>query len=115
EDTPLVVRHEIISVPSASTLVVIRRETAGRHAAPNLVAVLADPVFDIDDVRVRMRSKRSTSNRQSSTPISISRSEVTTDAGTKDAQGGWPRLLFTRLEAEGIISIVRGKRSKLAL
>lgn len=115
EGTPLVVRHEIISVPSASTLVVMRREMTGRHPAPNLVAVLADPVFDSDDVRVRTRSKRSMPNRQSSAPVSISRIEATADAGTKDAQGGWPRLLFTRLEAEEIISIVRGKRSKLAM
>ena len=50
---PLMVDHEIVSLPSASTLVVVRRETSDRALAPNLVAVLADPVFDGEDVRVR--------------------------------------------------------------
>ena len=43
---PLVVGHEIVNLPSASALAVLRQEIKGRPAAPKVVAVLADPVFD---------------------------------------------------------------------
>jgi CHAT domain-containing protein len=39
-------------------LLAIRRETAGRRAAPKTVAVLADPVFDAGDPRLALASKR---------------------------------------------------------
>jgi CHAT domain-containing protein/uncharacterized protein HemY len=49
---PLVAEHEIVYLPSASTLAVLRRETANRQPAPKAVAVLANPVFDAEDKRV---------------------------------------------------------------
>jgi CHAT domain-containing protein len=49
---PLMVEHEIVSLPSASVMAVLRRETAGREPAPKAVAVLADPVFEADDPRL---------------------------------------------------------------
>ena len=42
---------EIVYLPSASTLAVLRRQLAGREPAPQLLAVLADPVFTTDDPR----------------------------------------------------------------
>src|SRR5262249_9258664 len=49
---PLIVEHEIVSLPSASTLAVLRHEARGRAPASKMVAVLADPVFTADDPRV---------------------------------------------------------------
>lgn len=40
---PLVARHEIVNAPSASTLVLLRRETAGRPEAPKLLAAFGAP------------------------------------------------------------------------
>jgi CHAT domain-containing protein len=51
--TPLITRHEIIMLPSASTLAVLRREQAGRAPAPRAVVALADPVFDEKDERLK--------------------------------------------------------------
>lgn len=42
---PLIARHEIVSLPSASVLGALRRETAGRPPAPKTLWVLADPDF----------------------------------------------------------------------
>lgn len=42
---PLVTGHQIVSLPSASALAVLRRELAGRPQAPKMLAVLAAPVF----------------------------------------------------------------------
>src|SRR5262249_53084682 len=45
----LIAEHEVVSIPSASVLSIIRRETEGRQQAPKSIAVLADPVFEEDD------------------------------------------------------------------
>jgi CHAT domain-containing protein/Flp pilus assembly protein TadD len=41
---PLIERHEIVTAPSASVIAVLRREFAGRHAAPKSIAVFGDPL-----------------------------------------------------------------------
>ncbi|HEY0556572.1 MAG TPA: CHAT domain-containing tetratricopeptide repeat protein [Thermoanaerobaculia bacterium] len=43
---PLVARHEIVALPSVSVLGELRREVAGRPAAPKTLWVLADPDFN---------------------------------------------------------------------
>ncbi len=42
---PLLINHEIVHLPSASTIDILRKETAQRPTAPKTLAVLADPVF----------------------------------------------------------------------
>ncbi|HEY6321130.1 MAG TPA: CHAT domain-containing tetratricopeptide repeat protein, partial [Thermoanaerobaculia bacterium] len=49
---PLVRRHVIVYLPSASTLATLRRELADRLPASRRIAVLADPVFGGDDPRL---------------------------------------------------------------
>src|SRR6185295_16411876 len=50
------------NLPSASVLSAIRRETAGRAAAPGTVAILADPVFETSDPRLLMAMRRRAGN-----------------------------------------------------
>ena len=50
---PLAVTNEIVSLPSASTLGVLRREVGKHKPAPKTIAVIADPVFNDDDQRVK--------------------------------------------------------------
>jgi CHAT domain-containing protein/tetratricopeptide (TPR) repeat protein len=52
---PLIERHEIVDLPSASALAVQRRVQARRPPAAKRLAVLADPVFDPRDPRVASR------------------------------------------------------------
>ncbi|MBK8314394.1 MAG: hypothetical protein IPL01_10405 [Acidobacteria bacterium] len=54
---PLIVTHEIISLPSASALAVQRKELAGRQPAPKMLAVIADPVFTNTDERRKSADK----------------------------------------------------------
>jgi CHAT domain-containing protein/tetratricopeptide (TPR) repeat protein len=49
---PLIQDHEVSNLPSASTLAVLREETGRRKAAPKTIAVLADPVFEANDLRL---------------------------------------------------------------
>jgi tetratricopeptide (TPR) repeat protein len=49
---PLIASHEVVRLPSASALAVLRQEVATRGPATNRgIAVLADPVFDVADER----------------------------------------------------------------
>ena len=53
---PLSAGHEVVALPSASALAVLRRELAGRPPAPATLAVVADPVFDAADPRAPRRT-----------------------------------------------------------
>ncbi len=112
---PLIVDHEIVSLPSASTLAVLRHESRDRVAAARLVAVVADPVFDANDVRVRRKSAQ-TAGRATERPaehVGLLRSVE--DVGV--SQGTWPlpRLLGTRREARAILSLAPSGKRREAL
>jgi len=92
---PLIVEHEVVHLPSASALAVLRRELAGRQPAPKAVAVLADPVFSTDDARVRPSTKARAGEEAPS--------DLTRAIG--DVGGELRRLLMTRDEAETILSV----------
>ena len=62
----LIEEHEIVYLPSASVLSILRSETANRKPGPLSVAVIANPVFTADDERVKI-AKRSVAPKQVST------------------------------------------------
>jgi CHAT domain-containing protein/tetratricopeptide (TPR) repeat protein len=119
-DQPLMAEHEIVSLPSASALSVIRGEIAGRQLAANTVAVLADPVFELNDQRVTARSQGggASSSGQPQQQASPSRSlpsefERAVRSMRPNAQTALPRLPFTRDEADAILAVaVSGARLK---
>ncbi|WP_348539911.1 MULTISPECIES: tetratricopeptide repeat protein [Spirulina sp. CCY15215] len=49
---PLLANHEIVTLPSASTIAIQRQQFANRTPAPNTLAVLADPIFTRGDERL---------------------------------------------------------------
>ena len=93
EPVPMVVEHEIVSLPSASVLAVLRRETRDRTPPAKVVAVLADPVFEADDPRLR----------------AVGGAAPPTGSGDRAARGdaarGYPRLAATRQEADAIVAM----------
>ena len=50
--TPLLVQNEILTLPSASSIAVLRNKFKGRKLAPKTIAVFADPVFSSNDERL---------------------------------------------------------------
>lgn len=99
---PLILDHEIVSLPSASVLAALRRELAARKPAPKTVAVLADPVFEMDDARVKLRLTPAKAGEVSSTStLKRAIRSVRGDEGSIKLQ----RLLFSRDEAEAILSL----------
>jgi CHAT domain-containing protein/tetratricopeptide (TPR) repeat protein len=114
---PLIAEHEIISLPSASTLAVLRRELAGREPAPKTVAVLADPVFDKDDERVLANNAGKRASRPSggAAEPAFLREVVRAMEDVNDSSQRLPRLYNTRAEAEVIRSLVPPRESLQAL
>lgn len=111
---PLVMTHEVVSVPSATALTALRRGLANRTPAPKLFAIFADPVYDTDDERVK-RGKAETRDSTSEpgvqspdgsqTPSSQAPKphgqEVFGDVGVRLA-----RVYSSRIEAREILSLV---------
>ncbi len=94
---PLIAKHEIISAPSASVLATLRRETAGRKPAPKTLAVLADPVFSMDDARV-VRQQKALKNAAASDEAAGQALRSASEVGVQE----FVRLRFSRQEAEEI-------------
>jgi len=53
---PLILKHEIVNLPSVSTLALLRRDLIGRKPPGKTVAVFADPVFEATDLRVNQKT-----------------------------------------------------------
>jgi CHAT domain-containing protein len=117
--TPLIVDHEIVNLPSVSTLAVLRRETAGRKTPLKTIAVLADPVFSKDDTRVKRKSQtdEKSSQRDSAKPRAVERQleKSALESGVANFGLQIPRLIGTRLEAAGILELVPESQRKQAL
>jgi CHAT domain-containing protein len=130
--TTLITNHELVSLPSASVLALQRRELANRKAAPLKLAVLADPVFDLEDSRVATELAKPNRNRKGpntnttaskaqtpskNTPAQNENSTLVSalrDVGL-NPDGALRRLSFSRTEAADISRLVPAKESLKAL
>ena len=93
---PLIEQHEVINMPSASALGVLRHELAGRAPAPKAIAVFADPVFSKDDERVARTAREKTA------PAGDSTVNAVVEQAARDTGLRIGRLLFSRREAAAI-------------
>jgi CHAT domain-containing protein/tetratricopeptide (TPR) repeat protein len=130
---PLMVNHEIVNLPSASVLAVLRQQELGRKPAPKAVMVLADPVFDRHDPRLAFNraSSATKSTLQPGTgraPLLATESSLDTpvsaglltrsaaDVGlTRNGELRLPRLRFTRQEADDILAVTPEGAGKKAV
>ncbi len=101
---PLLINHEIVNLPSASTIAIQRQELANRKQAPKALAILADPVFSTNDTRVT-EARNKQSNQQNSLELELERSALKRSADIFNRRG-WTRLLGTRTEAETLLQLV---------
>jgi CHAT domain-containing protein len=99
-NVPLIVEHEIITLPSASTLAILRQNYGDRKPPSQTLAILADPVFSPTDERVKGQLTPATTEQLESNNLGLNRSLRASDRG-------WPpeRLPFTRQEAQTILSL----------
>ncbi|HKO99941.1 MAG TPA: CHAT domain-containing tetratricopeptide repeat protein [Pyrinomonadaceae bacterium] len=114
--SPLIADFEIVTLPSASVLKVLRTENSSRPRGQKSVAVLADPVFEETDQRISAVADRPSGSQVSSLPpakIAGSRAllerafRVDTSADGESAKGDTQRITrlpFTRFEADGVLA-----------
>jgi len=112
----LIAEHEIVNLPSASTLAVVRKEVAGRQIAPRSVVALADPVFMKDDERVKKaKVNNTTPARDENSKDRQLLKAAAEDTGVASEGLYVPRLPGTRQEAEQIMAMVPAMERRLAL
>ncbi|MGF1603971.1 MAG: tetratricopeptide repeat protein [Thermosynechococcaceae cyanobacterium] len=105
---PLIAEHEIVTVPSASSLAVLRQEAAKRRPAPKTIAIMADPVFSAEDKRTQASHRSQRSGQHSWSHYLLRRAAQSLDIGV------WQRLPGTRREAEAILALVPGSEQTSA-
>ena len=103
--TPLVAKHEIVNLPSASTLAILRRGSQQREPAPKTIAIIADPVFSSEDTRLETSTDTPRENWEK---YILNRAAQQIDIGI------WDRLPGTRTEAEAILALVPRSQSSYA-
>ncbi|MBE9005124.1 CHAT domain-containing protein [Fortiea sp. LEGE XX443] len=106
---PLLINHEIVNLPSASTIAILRQETQKRPKAPKAIAILADPVYSADDSRVTGKPE----NNSITPELDLQRSALSRSARNLN-RNGWDRLNGTREEAETILKLGSPKDSLAA-
>lgn len=115
---PLIADHEVVNLPSASVLAVIRRESAERQQAAGALAVIADPVFEASDPRAVLAAKKKTPAGNSVARVRSAENSPALIALEPDWaraarsfnpstwRSGFSRLPFSREEADGITALM---------
>jgi CHAT domain-containing protein len=114
----LIADHEILSLPSASSLAALRRELAGRAPAPKIVAVIADPVFEESDERIKKNGGNVSAPNDKQAERGGAEQEVfrsVLEVSAADAQQRLQRLIFSRREADEITEMAGAGMSFKAL
>ena len=107
---PLIATREVVNLPSASVLSVIRREAAGRKPPDRTIAVLADPVFEAGDRRVALAKHKGASGETppaiAAETAALTRAIDTVNPSTTRTgpRTGLTRLAFSRQEADAILA-----------
>jgi CHAT domain-containing protein/tetratricopeptide (TPR) repeat protein len=105
ESAPLVAAHEVVTLPSASVVPLLRSVDRGRRASKT-IAVLADPVFTRDDPRVRRSTAAQRPPSSASAPAPDSVATRAFDALSASTGGGaLTRLPFSRSEALAVAAL----------
>jgi CHAT domain-containing protein/Tfp pilus assembly protein PilF len=113
---PLIVNHEIVSLPSASVIALQRRELANRKPAPKQLALFADPVFEQQDERLTaMAALKDARAKPQPAARDISFDRAISEAGIGDDRSKLRRLPFSREEANAIFTFAPPAESLKAL
>ena len=106
---PIILDHEVVSLPSASAFALQRQNLSHRQPAPKAVAVIADPVFSSGDARLKAGTAVTETSAQGSTRT------IEHLSGSANGQLSIPRLPFTRQEADRILAVSPAGSSLKAL
>jgi CHAT domain-containing protein len=109
---PIIENHEIINLPSASTMHALRSFPENPAGRLKSLAVLADPVFQRGERRPASGGRDYAQSTSPLTDIIASHESLTTaarQAGIMCGKEAFPRLLYSRQEADSIAALVQAK------
>jgi CHAT domain-containing protein len=113
---PLMADHEIVTLPSASVLSLLRRERRERPLPAKTLAVFADPVFEKDDERVGRPRVGVPRTAPPTAPVDPGHERsVVRAAREAGLSPGSMRLPFTGREAKAILALVPPEKRKESL
>ncbi|MGD1803841.1 CHAT domain-containing protein, partial [Dapis sp. BLCC M126] len=101
---PLILNHQIVNLPSATTIANIRNATKSRKLAPKKVAIIADPVFSPEDARVRGKTTTISTSENRSRAFPLEAQKL--DRAARDVGINWSRLPGTRKEAQAVMALI---------
>lgn len=122
---PLLVNHEIVTLPSAATLVALREDSTRRKPASRELIVLADPVFSLKDPRVSQPKTQPGPTAESTEPVTsegdrirnrmltIKLPSASSSSPVGETTIDIPRLQYTRDEANQIAKLIPSASQKL--
>jgi len=107
-DVPLIAEHELVYLPSASTLALVRGTWNQQRSWPKTARIFADPVFEADDPRIGVPAHTTDSSR-AKTELASNEPLGSLKRALRDLDGlgtaGVPRLLESRREARDIAAL----------
>jgi CHAT domain-containing protein len=107
----LIESHEVISLPSVTSLAILRSRGSSSRPVSRGVVVFADPVFEGDDPRIQASPKD-----VNQALIRHGNDEIATSVTTRSPVGGrFPRLPGTRREATVIEEVSAAEGANIAL
>lgn len=117
EDSPLVETHEIIILPSASTLTQLPTGDSSRTTNQHRTIIFADPVFEASDQRVVSQGKPAigSASRLESHHSRAALRAAASEVGFEGESLRLPRLIHTRDEAHGIAALTRSGQCRQVL
>lgn len=127
QHSPLLVKREIINLPSATVLAELRRDPRFRRQPTEELAIIADPVFNRSDNRIALSQTHSNKELAINKPVADSSlsnpdpqtladslENVLRNVSERDARG-LTRLPFSRQEAVKIASLATEQKRMVAL
>lgn len=105
---PLMVRNEVVHLPSISTLATLRHGRRHQATPPSWLGIVADPVFSADDPRLN-GAKPGGGELNGARAADLARAAE--DLGIES----FKRLPFTRVEAESVAQLVPKGARRVAL
>jgi len=121
----LIEAHEIINLPSASALAVLRQEERKNQSQKKSVAIFADPVFSKDDERFQTNSiavnkstnQRTTRRSNAETLRTLYELARASNSKTVMKRSGFnlPRLPYSKGEAEAVAGMLSSEDIFIAL
>src|SRR5205085_5859599 len=113
--SPLILHHEIVSIPSASALAGFRQRVGQRAHPPRTIAIVADPVFSNTDERFQLKTNNARALLSNVKASNKEKDPPAFEDSENDLEGARPRLFATRWEASTIARLVPSHDRSVAL